>query len=84
VKRHDAEPKPCTQEGKLGPEMGKPPHSRGQQPESTGSRQIRRIGVYELDVVGEHGHWNRCAVGGEGVLRRDENGARHPPPAVRG
>ncbi len=35
--------------------------------------------MYELDVVGEHGHWNRCAVGGERVLRRDENGARHRP-----
>jgi hypothetical protein len=74
VKRHEAKSKPCAQEGELGPEMGKTPHSRGQQPETTRSRQIRRIGVYELDVLGEDGRWNRRTVGCQRVLWRNDHG----------
>src|ERR1700676_3081206 len=59
VKWHESKSKSCTQEGELGPEMGKTPHSRGREPESPGSRQLRRIGVYELDVLGEEGRRNR-------------------------
>src|SRR6266403_4556979 len=63
VKRHEAKSKSCAQELMLGSEMGKTPHFRGQQSESTGSRQVRRIGVYELGVLGEDGCRDRCAVG---------------------
>jgi hypothetical protein len=73
MQRHDAKPEPGMQEGKLGAEMGKSPHSRRQYVDGA-SRHIHRVGVNRLDVFGEHGCWNRRAESCQRMLRRDDQG----------
>jgi hypothetical protein len=54
--------------------MRQAPDPRGTHGDSIGGRNIRRIDVYQVNVLGHHGGWNGSAMGCERVLRRNHHG----------
>jgi len=64
--------------GPGGLSVRKMPDSRGPTGDSVGWRDIRRIDVYEVNVLGDDGWRNRPAVGCERVVRRNNRGDPQP------